>query len=305
MLAYGAESKMIAPIKYRKIINNFVNYTILLLVIGLALIPIIWMVDTSFKPTEDIMIWPPKLITPHMNIKSYIYIFTGEGFEDIYPMSMPPSTHIFPRYFMNSVAYCSITTLVAITMTFFAAYSIARMDLPGKRYIFIGILITRLLPGASIMVPMYRWFDSLHILNTVFGLMLAYLIITLPLTIWLLVGYLENIPREFEEAAMVDGCSRLGVIFKIILPIAMHGVIAVMLFAFVNIWNEFMFSTVFIHDFNKFPLSVGIMNYVEESYADWGIIMAASSISTIPVLAFFLLIRKYFVEGLTRGAIKG
>ncbi len=210
-----------------------------------------------------------------------------------------------PRYFLNSCIIAGGATAVALVLAVFAAYGFARFDFRGKVYLQTFVLIGQLLPTAAIIVPLFITLRTLHLVNTYWGLILVYTIITLPLSVWMLTSYMRSIPAELEEAATIDGASRLGVLFRITLPLALPGVVAVVVYSFVTCWNEFVFALVFAQDQSVKTLPIGLAEFSTEFNTDWGGVMAASMVMTVPVVLLFLAFQRLFVGGLTAGATKG
>lgn len=210
-----------------------------------------------------------------------------------------------PRYFINSTVISLGSTAIALALAIFASYGFARFDFRGKTGYQAFILVGQLLPTAAIIVPLFITLRAFGLVNTYLGLILVYTIITLPLSVWMLTSYLRAIPAELEEAAIIDGCSRLGVLFRITLPLSLPGVVAIVVYAFVTTWNEFIFALVFAQDSRFKTLPIGIAEFSTEFDTDWGAVMAASMVMTLPVAIVFLLMQRLFVGGLTAGAIKG
>jgi ABC-type glycerol-3-phosphate transport system permease component len=187
----------------------------------------------------------------------------------------------------------------------FASYGFARFNFRGKPAFQAFILLGQLLPTAAIIVPLFITLRAFGLVNSYLGLILIYTIITLPLSVWMLTSYFRAIPIELEEAAIIDGCSRLGVLFRITLPLSLPGVVAIIVYAFVTTWNEFIFALVFAQDYRVKTLPIGIAEFSTEFDTDWGAVMAASLIMTLPIAVLFLFMQKLFVGGLTAGAVKG
>jgi ABC-type glycerol-3-phosphate transport system permease component len=210
-----------------------------------------------------------------------------------------------PRYFLNSVIISVGSTGLALGLAIFASYGFARFDFRGKPFWQAFVLIGQLLPTAAIIVPLFITLRVLGLVNTYWGLILVYMIITLPLSVWMLTSYLRAIPVELEEAAIIDGASRLGVLFRITLPLALPGLVAVLVYAFVTTWNEFIFALCFATDSSVKTLPIGLAEFSTEFNTDWGGVMAASMVMTLPIVLLFLMLQRLFVGGLTAGATKG
>jgi multiple sugar transport system permease protein len=210
-----------------------------------------------------------------------------------------------PRYFLNSVIISVGSTTLALLLAIFASYGFARFDFRGKPLLQAFVLIGQLLPTAAIIVPLFVTLRVLGLVNTYWGLILVYMIITLPLSVWMLTSYFKAIPAELDEAAIIDGASRLGVLFRITLPLSVPGIVAVCVYAFVTTWNEFIFALCFATDSSVKTLPIGLAEFSTEFNTDWGAVMAASVVMTMPIALLFLSMQRLFVGGLTAGATKG
>jgi ABC-type glycerol-3-phosphate transport system permease component len=265
-------------------------YAAVLVLMAVALFPFLWMAISSVKPLGELYTVPPTWIPGHPTIANYAKVIFDSN---------------IPRYFLNSVIISAGATLIALVLAVFAAYGFARFRFRGSRALQGFVLIGQLLPTAAIIVPLYIVLNGLGLINTYLGLILVYLILTLPLSVWMLIGYFRGIPVELEEAAVIDGCSRLGVLVRITLPLAMPGLVAVMVYAFVTTWNEFIFALCFATDSTVKTLPIGLSEFSTEFNTDWGAVMAASLIMTLPIAILFLAMQRLFVGGLTAGATKG
>lgn len=272
-----------------------------------AAFPIFWSYLSSIKPPEEIFVLPPKLIfTPTLH--NYEVVFglkigtESEGVTEAIGGTGVASQ--FPRYFLNSLVVSAGTTVLSLSMGGMAAYSLARFRFPGKRYILLGIIFVRMIPGVVLLVPFYVIWRSLGLIDTHFGLILAYLSFSLPFVIWMMRGFFVDIPVELEEAAMVDGASRMTALFRIVLPLAAPGMAATAIFALLLSWNEFLFAVLLTADSTK-TLSPAILNYVTDKAILWGRMYAAGSTILLPVLVFSLAVQKHIARGLTGGAVKG
>jgi ABC-type glycerol-3-phosphate transport system permease component len=210
-----------------------------------------------------------------------------------------------PRYFLNSIIISGGSTALALVLAVFASYGFARFEFKGKSWLQSFVLIGQLLPTAAIIVPLFITLRWLGLVNTYWGLILVYMIITLPLSVWMLTSYFRAIPVELEEAAIIDGATRLGVLFRVTLPLSLPGLVAVLVYAFVTTWNEFIFALCFATDSTVKTLPIGLAEFSTEFNTDWGGVMAASMVMTVPVALLFLLFQRMFVGGLTAGATKG
>jgi multiple sugar transport system permease protein/raffinose/stachyose/melibiose transport system permease protein len=245
---------------------------------------------SSIKKLDELFTVPPHWLPAEPTLGNYWTVLFNSN---------------IPRYFLNSCIIAGGATLVALALAIFASYGFARFEFRGKIYLQTFVLVGQLLPTAAIIVPLFITLRTLHLVNTYWGLILVYTIITLPLSVWMLTSYMRSIPAELEEAATIDGASRIGVLFRITLPLALPGVVAVVVYSFVTCWNEFVFALVFAQDQSVKTLPIGLAEFSTEFNTDWGGVMAASMVMTVPIVLLFLVFQRLFVGGLTAGATKG
>ncbi|MBM3705874.1 MAG: carbohydrate ABC transporter permease [Actinobacteria bacterium] len=211
-----------------------------------------------------------------------------------------------PRYFKNGMIVSVSVTIFTILLSIFAGYGFSRFSFPGKRRLFIFILATQMFPAVLIIVQLYILFHNLKIINTYYGLILALTALSLPLSIWMLRGFFDRIPRELEEAAWVDGCSVMGALYRIIVPIISPGIIAVALFSFLVAWNNLLFTLTLSIRPEMYTIPPGFLSdYVGQFTYYWAEMSAGAVMVSIPVIIIFILLQKYLVQGLTAGAVKG
>jgi multiple sugar transport system permease protein len=209
------------------------------------------------------------------------------------------------QWFRNTVIVAVSTTILSVTFSALAGYALARLKFRGAGVLTTVLLITYLLPGSLMFIPLYRILTNLHIINTYAALIVTYPTFMMPFATWVLLGYYRSIPEDLEDAAMIDGATRLGAFLRITLPLAAPALLAVTLFAFTNAWNEFLFAFVFITSEGLFTLPVGLQQLVFGDIYPWGQLMGASLLMAIPVVIMYIYAQKYMVEGLTAGSIKG
>ncbi|MBI1775297.1 MAG: carbohydrate ABC transporter permease [Proteobacteria bacterium] len=260
------------------------------LFVAVAIFPFLWLALSSIKPLPELYTVPPVWLPENPTLANYAKVLFASN---------------IPRYFLNSLVIAAGSTGLALVFAVFAAYGFARFRFRGKRLAQAAVLIGQLLPTASLIVPLYIILDDAGLLNSYAGLILAYLIVTLPLSVWMLVGYFRAIPVELEEAAIIDGASRLKVLFRITLPLSLPGIVAIVVYAFVTTWNEFIFALCFATDSNVKTLPIGLAEFSTELNTDWGAVMAASVVMLLPIVVLFLAMQRLFIGGLTAGGIKG
>lgn len=275
--------------KKKKLIRQSIIYILVVLLLIFVLFPFAWMVSIALKTPEEQFRVPPTLLPSHFTLQNFLIL------------SQHP---VFIYFFLNSILIASTTTLLVVFVTIFCAYSFSRLKFPGRTSLLSIIILTQLFPLAAIIVPIYIIMSRVGLINTYFSLIIAYLSFTVPISVWLLRGFIQGIPPELEEAAMVDGCGRLQAFIKIILPLSRPGIAATAAYIFFVSWQEFMFALTFITDEYKRTLTVGILDFVGQYTTDWGSLMAASVCICLPVFVLFLILQKQLITGLTRGALK-
>jgi multiple sugar transport system permease protein len=255
-----------------------------------CLFPFVWMGLSSIKLLNELYTIPPRWWPDYPTLANYRKVL----FESR-----------IPRYFLNSVIISVGSTGLALILAVFAANGFARYRFRGQSFWQACILVGQLLPTAAIIVPLFITLRMLGLVNTYWGLILVYMIITLPLSVWMLTSYFKALPPELEEAAIIDGASRVGILFRITLPLSLPGVVAVLIYAFITTWNEFIFALCFATDSSVKTLPIGLAEFSTEFNTDQGAVMAASVVMTVPIALLFLIFQKHFVGGLTAGATKG
>ncbi|HEY7047075.1 MAG TPA: carbohydrate ABC transporter permease [Jatrophihabitantaceae bacterium] len=269
---------------------------VVIAVVGVfTLIPLYTMLVSSLKPLGDVgsaqsFKWWPS----HLTIKPYFDMWH----------TIPLAT-----YFMNSIIVCTAATVFSVIIAIFAAYAVSRYEFAGKRFFTTTVLATQMFPGILFLLPLFLIFVSIHnsiglqLYETRTGLIITYLTFVLPFSIWMLAGYLQGIPRELDEAARVDGASAMGALFRVVLPAARPGVIAVAVYAFMTSWGEILFASVMTSG-NSETLAIGLQGYSTQLGVYWNQVMAASLVVSVPIVLGFLVLQRYLVAGLTSGAVK-
>ena len=265
-------------------------YPLAALLVLVSLFPFAWMALSSIKELRELYTVPPTWIPVAPTLANYWKVLFASS---------------IPRYFLNSVVIALGSTLIALVVAVPAAYGFARYRFRGHRLYQASILAGQMLPTAAIIVPLFIVLKGLRLLNTHAGLILVYLILTLPLSVWMLIGYFRAITLEVEEAAIVDGATRLGVLRRITLPLSLPGIAAVVVYSFITAWNEFIFALCFALDSRVRTLPIGLAEFSTEFNTDWGAVMAASMVMTVPVLLLFFAMQRLFISGLMSGASQG
>jgi multiple sugar transport system permease protein len=268
----------------------------LILVIGVSAVfllawafPIVWSVLNSLKNERDVLAYPPKLVfTP-----------TLDAYRDV----LFGSASILPNLWSSFVISIG-TTVVTMLMAIPAAYALARLRIPGKRFAGFYILATQMLPPVGIIIPYFLILRNIGWMDTYQGIILIYLSFSLPFAIWLLVSYFEDIPYEMEEAAYIDGASRLKTLWRIIIPQVQGGIAVTVVFVFLNAWNEFLFAVVLSGNTVR-PVTIAMFNFVSVEQTLWAKLAAVSVLAMLPVIVLGVVAQKHIVKGLTVGAVKG
>jgi N,N'-diacetylchitobiose transport system permease protein len=264
-------------------------YAAALALVAFALLPFYWMVLTSVKTDADIVTETPVFWPNELNLERYGLAFE-RGFGDA---------------LRNSLLVAGGTVLAGLVLAAFAAYVLARFEMPLRRYFLLLVMTVQMVPLVVLIIPLYGIFVDLHLLNTFYGLIIVYLAFALPLAIYMLRGFFASIPKDLEEAAMVDGCTRMQAIRKVVLPLAAPGLAATSILLFITAWNEFIIALNFTTDNEAQTLPVALTRFTGRGLVDWGGVMAFSTMMVVPVVIFFLLVHRRLTTGLVMGATKG
>ncbi len=255
----------------------------------LVLLPFLWTVSTSLKPLPEVNRYPPEWISPAITFSPYVDMF----------FFLP-----FSIYTLNSLLVASSATVLTLIVGSLAGYAFSRFEFAGKRAFLLLFLLSQMLPGASVIIPLFQLARDAGLYDTHVGLILVHTAILLPFVIWLLYGFFSAIPREIEDAALIDGCSRLDALRRVILPLALPGIGATAIFAFLGSWNEFFFALILTASDSTRTIPVGIGLFIGEYNDVWNQMSAAAVLFSFPPLLLFLLMRRTFIKGLVTGAIK-
>ena len=274
----------------RKVVNNIFVYIVAMLICLFSIIPILWTLSTSFKPNFLIYAQPPQWIPKQVTFQHYLDVLQN-------PKML--------MYFLNSFIVSACSTIIALVVGILGGYGFSRYKFPGHNTMMVTILLTRLMPRVAVIVPFFVILQNIKLYNTRPGLILVYLLITMPLAIWLLKGFFDGIPYEIEEAATVDGCSVFGLLTRIVIPITLPAIGSVGMYAFITAWNEFLFALTMTSTSSMRTISVGLAYYIDETGIQWGNLMSSSVLMTIPSSIVFILFQKSLIRGLTDGGVKG
>lgn len=265
---------------------------ILLFTLLWTLFPMYWMLATSLKKELDVFEKIPTLWPKDINFQSYVNLVFGEN--PIY------------GYFINSVITSLGTVIISIIVATLAGYALSRLRFRFRKSILMGVLVTQMFPLVVLLIPIYLLYVKTHLLNTYFGLILGFTSFTIPFGIWMIKGFVDTIPNEIEEAAMIDGCSRFQIMRRIVVPLIIPGIVTTGVFAFMDAWNNLLFPLTLINDVNMKTLPPGmVLSFAGQFKHDWSGMMAASTIVSIPVILVFIFLQRYLIAGLTSGSVKG
>jgi ABC-type glycerol-3-phosphate transport system permease component len=289
-------------------VRQVIAYLVLLVVTFVICFPLIWALSTSLKSPKDVMATPPTLLPAEVTIENYRNLVTGKQQYYRADQSYVPTTAApqhFTSWFANSVVVSLGSTAISILISTLAAYSITRFRYWGRRIIPYFSLLGYMIPSIILVFPLFLVMAELRLTNSLWSLTFGYVSITLPFCMWLLWAFFRGIPIELEEAAMIDGASRLRVFVDIVLPSAAPGIIAAAIFSLIVSWNDFLFARVFINSIENLPLTVGVMHFFEGTHVDWGLMMASAVLMTVPMAILFMLMQRHLVAGFGAGAVKG
>ena len=276
--------------KTRKKVGTGVFNLIGILVFIVMGFPIYWMINSAFKPTLELQNYTPHFWPQHPTLENFTEAFHSSNFvADV----------------ENSAIITTSAVAISLVIGFLAALAIARFKFYGKRAMIFVILLIQMIPLLALIIPMYIALNNRNATDTLYGVTIAYLVFTIPYTVWTLRGFIANIPRELDEAAMVDGCNRWQTFYRIILPLTGPGLVATAIYGFIQAWNEF----ILINTLNQDPAKQNLMSWLVQNTTSrgtaWGPMMAGSLLTSIPVVILFLAIQKNIATGLTAGAVKG
>ncbi|NVJ21433.1 MULTISPECIES: sugar ABC transporter permease [Myxococcus] len=260
-----------------------------------TLYPVLWVVKMALSPSDSMS----------LTANPFPDAVTFDHFREVLLSSDAQGRWVFGRQVMASFIVSGATTVVGLTLAVTAAYALSRFKFPGKEGGMQALLVTQMFPATLMLVPIYGILQRLRLLDSLTGLVLVYATTALPFCIWMLKGYFDTLPRELEEAAVMDGASPFQVFIKVVLPLARPALAVTALFSFMTAWNEFVLAATLINDPTRFTLPVALQRYVGEYKVEWGKFAACALIVSAPVMALFFALQKHLVGGLTAGGVKG
>jgi ABC-type glycerol-3-phosphate transport system permease component len=266
-----------------------ITHVVLLVLCAFAIAPLGWAICSAFKTQTEILS-TVDVLPQNPTLANFQFVISQTA---------------FPHWFLNSLIVSGSTTVLAIIIGSLAGYAMSRWRFRGRALFGNTLLVVQMFPGVMLAIPLYLLLSNYHLIDTLWALLVTYLTFALAFSVWMLKGFFDGIPREIEEAAMIDGASRLGILWRIILPLTGPGITTVAVYAFLMAWNEFFFAYVFLASNDKYTLMLGMYSFIQQFTTQWGNIMAAGTLTTLPVLVLFFLIQRVLTRGLIAGAVKG
>ena len=276
----------------RKIRKNIVFYVILIAVLAVLVFPMIMMLSISLKETSETIGYPPTIIPRSFTLKHFADIFN----ESIFP---------FMKYFKNSMYIALITSVLVVFLGILGGYALARLRFKGKNVMTEMFFFVYMFSGILLIVPLYKMLASIGLRNTREAVIICMIIQTLPTAIYMTRSYFETVPYELEEAGKVDGLSRMGIIFRIMTPLSIPGLISVFVYAFMIAWNDVLFASIFLDSPDKLTITIGLNSLFNTPDYIWGRMMAASLVTSLPIVIMYAFSQNLIKSGATEGGVKG
>lgn len=275
--------------RIRSFAGHFFTHLILILLTVFALAPLAWAISSAFKTNSEILTGL-NFFPAHPTLGNFTFVLSNTE---------------FPTWIRNSLTVALGTTFSALIVGSIGGYAMSRWRFRGRGIYGNTLLVVQMFPGIMLAIPLFLVLTRYGLIDTLWALLVTYLTFALATSVWMLKGYFDSIPREIEEAALIDGASRLEILWRIVLPLAGPGITTVAVFVFLLAWNEFFFAYVFLASPEKYTLSIGTYSFIQQFTTQWGNIMAAGTLTTIPVLIFFFGLQRTLTRGLIAGAMKG
>jgi multiple sugar transport system permease protein len=277
-------------IKSRRFFARLITHLLLLLGSAIVFVPFWYMASTSFKPQTYVFEMPPRLWPAEFTFQNYIDAVTRDA---------------FGQYFLNSVFVACVSTILTVLIASLMAYGFARLKFPGKKALFYVLLVGMMIPPVMLIIPQFIISIKLKLFDRLLGLIVVYIAMNLPMQTYLLRGFFEGIPKDLEEAGLIDGASPLQIFWRIILPLSKPGLATATIFTFLYCWDEFPWAHVAIKETSRRTLPIAIALFQSQHLTQWGLVFAASIIALIPVLIVFIIFQRYFVQGISTTGLKG
>jgi len=269
------------------------KYSSLLLVMLFTLLPFLWLLSTTIKPVEQIFASVPAWWPSNITFSHYQWAFSPQGIE-------------LGQLLFNSLLICGITAILTGIIACMSGYALARYQVPGIRLVFVLLVLAQMIQGPLIMIPWYKFAAAASLLNTKTILVMIYGTMTIPVAAWIMSGFFKTIPLELEEASVIDGASKFTMLYRVIIPLALPGLVAISLYAFILGWNDYQYSLILTNSLSAKTVQVGIAEVMESmGQTNWGGILASGVIVILPIIAIFAVIQRFLIEGMTAGSVKG
>lgn len=279
-------------VKRKRILSSAFKYLILLIILIFLMFPLYWVLMTSFKTNMEAYRFPPTMIPEAPNLNSYISLFTEDNF--------------FFTYYKNNFIVAGVTALVTLMLAIMSGYALSRFKIGWNKWIVAAFLSAQMFPIVSRMISLYGLLGKIHLINTRTGLILALIAAMLPFAVTLMSSFFDGIPRELEEAAIVDGAGRIQTLFRIIIPLVKPGMVAVGIYSFLMTWDDYLHAVTLIQNDELRTLSAGVaLRYLGELSYDWSKVNTISVVGILPIMLLFFFFQKYMIKGLVAGAVKG
>ncbi len=282
------------------ILKTVLFYLMILVIVFAITAPFIWMIISSVSPQVELTAKPPHWVPDNFTFDRYKALFgiSAEG------KMIPAAAGKFLAALKSSLIVSGLTTAICMFAGTLAAYAFSRLSIPGRSKFLVGILAAQMVPVIVIIIPLYLVMQSLNLMDTWSGLVILFSGFMLPTVIWIMDSYFQTVPKDLEEAAMIDGCSRIGALWRIIIPLSGPGLVAVAAFTFLSSWNEFFMALIFTGSQTK-TITVIVTEFTTQFGIDFGLMATGGVIGSIPPLILAFVLQKYIVQGLTAGAVKG
>lgn len=276
--------------KKTEAVKTVLTYVFLVVMVIIAVFPIVWMIDSSLKGTSEIYSSPPTFSIHKVTLENYIRVLFHSG---------------IPRAFLNSVIVSVTATATTLVLGCLAGYGFSRYRFKGRKMLYVGLLYGQMMPAVVLIIPVYLVFSRIGLIDSYFSLILPDVAITVPLATLMLKSFFDGVPVELEDAARIDGATKIGILWKIIIPIAKPGLVSVAIYTFLSTWEEFIFALNLTNSASIRTLPIAINMFKGEFVIDWGAIMSSGAVISLPVILLFVLCNKVFVKGLAEGGVKG
>jgi multiple sugar transport system permease protein len=282
----------------KKNVKQIVILLVGLLIIGYCLFPIFWLILSSIKPTDELFKFPVTYFAKNPTFEYYLALFD--------PSHRLAQSLPFYNYILNSFIVAGASVVIVILLSSIAGYSFSRFRFKGSRFLLLSLVVTRMLPGPALMLPIYLMISKMGLIDNLLSLILVHSVFGLPLGTWLCTSFIDKVPVEVEEAAIVDGCSRIQSFFRIVFPMSWIGIASVAVFHFVGSWSEFAFASILIESQRLRTAPVGLAEFIFLlQSAQFNKIGAAAVVMSVPIVVLFMLVQKHFVRGFVAGSVKG